>query len=300
MALLTSDSYADVLVGGAGADTLVAGQGPDTLTGKGGADVFVFKAMPWNAGHVTDFTVGTDKLDLSVLLKGSNYMGSDPVRDGFLRFESNGAGGTKVLYDADGAAKSAYAPALVVTLDNVAPSTLTASKLLLDNWKPGLGEAIGNFLDSGNSSLGTTLGNLVNNLTGNFVKGKVLASSVYGDKLTGGLGDDTLTAGQGPDQLTGGLGDDNFVFGQVPWNAGHITDFRPGSDDLDVSRLLDSVGYQGSNPLATGHIKLGSDGMGGTQVFFDPDGSAGPQGQSLVVTLDGVTPNRLGAGDWIF
>ncbi|MCR5878725.1 type I secretion C-terminal target domain-containing protein [Phenylobacterium sp. J367] len=242
--------------------------------------------------------MNTDKLDLSALLKGSNYMGSDPVRDGFLRFEADGAGGTRVLYDADGA-RGAAGFNTVVTLDGVNAVGLKTSTLLLSNWKPGLFEAIGNWLDSGDYGLGTAVGNFVNNLTGAFMRGKTLVSDTYGDRLTGGIGDDTLVAGQGPDTLTGGLGDDAFVFRNPPWAPGHITDFRPGSDNLDVSALLDQVGYAGSNPIADGLLRLEADGRGGANVMFDPDG-AGPASAWTLTTLDGVAPARLTAGDWIF
>ena len=300
MAVLTSDSYGDVLVGGAGADTLIAGMGPDALTGGAGADIFVYKATPWNAGHVTDFQVGVDKLDLSALLKGSNYMGSDPVRDGFIRFQADGAGGTRVLYDPDGSRGWAAAQD-VVTLDGVAAGGLSASTVVLGNWKPGLLEGLGNWLDAGNSGLGTAVGNVVNTISGFLARGKMLVSDSYGDRLKGGFGDDTLVAGQGPDTLTGGLGDDAFVFKTTPWSPGRITDFRPGSDNLDVSALLDGVGYTGADPIADGYIRLQGDGRGGTQVLFDADGHASSgQWPSVIVTLSEVAPARLGAGDWIF
>ena len=54
----------DTLFGGGGNDTLNGGRGDDTLTGGGGADRFVFKR---DAGNdvITDFTDGTDKINLS-------------------------------------------------------------------------------------------------------------------------------------------------------------------------------------------------------------------------------------------
>jgi len=72
--VLTAQDGGSNLVGGAGDDTLIAGHGPDTLTGAGGADVFRFGSVPWSAGHVTDFTPGTDQLDLSALLSGATVL----------------------------------------------------------------------------------------------------------------------------------------------------------------------------------------------------------------------------------
>jgi Ca2+-binding RTX toxin-like protein len=297
--VLTSDTYGDTLIGGPNADTLTAGQGPDVLTGGKGADVFVYTAPAWNAGHITDFAVGTDKLDLSALLKASKYAGSDPVKDGYIRFQADGHGGTSVLYDSDGAKGSAAGGALV-TLDNVSPGGLTASKVILDNYQPTFVESVGNFLNSG-SGLGNAIGNVVNAVTGSLVGGKLLVSDSYGDKLTGGMGNDTLDAGQGPDVLTGGLGADRFVFDDLPWNAGHITDFRPGTDDIDVHGILTDAGYRGSNPIADGYLILQSNGMGGTNVYFDADGpGSGVTYPALITTLDGVAPSRLSGGDWIF
>jgi hypothetical protein len=92
------------------------------LTGAGGADKFVFDKLPWNAGHVTDFVHGTDTIDLSALVRASGYAGTNPVADGYVSFQSDGAGNTKVLVDADGAG-AGYAT-LITTLDHVTASTI--------------------------------------------------------------------------------------------------------------------------------------------------------------------------------
>ena len=64
----------DVIIGGAGADTINGGKGADTLTGGAGADTFSFTATAGaNAGGatfgqadvITDFVIGTDKLQFA-------------------------------------------------------------------------------------------------------------------------------------------------------------------------------------------------------------------------------------------
>jgi Ca2+-binding RTX toxin-like protein len=57
--------------------------------------------------------------------------------------------------------------------------------------------------------------------------------------------------------------------------------------------MLARSGYSGSNPIADGHLKLTSDGHGGTQVWFDMDGLAGGSGTWLVTTLDGIGADSL-------
>ena len=258
--VLTSGHYADILTGGGGDDTLVAGQGPDRLTGGGGADTFAFKALPWNGGEITDFTVGVDRLDISTLYSGG-YAGADPVADGYVRFESNGAGGTKVMLDVDGPAPAHPWAFLIATLDGVWPSSLTAQVFAAAPSDP--------------------------------LAGVLLTSTHYADVLTGGAGADTLVAGQGPDLLTGGAGSDVFVFKAMPWNGGEIADFKPGVDRLDISALYTN-GYAGADPVSDGYVHFESNGAGGTKVMLDVDGPGGANSFSkLVATLDGVSPSGL-------
>ena len=125
---ITSNDAASTLIGGSGNDTLIAGHGADMLTGGGGADTFVFNAMPWSAGQITDFTPGTDKIDLSALLTAAGYTGSDPVADGYVTFASDGHGDTLVYFAPHSASQSW--PTLITTLDHVAPGGLTAANVL--------------------------------------------------------------------------------------------------------------------------------------------------------------------------
>ncbi|WP_236170450.1 retention module-containing protein, partial [Pseudomonas parakoreensis] len=80
----------DILNGGGGDDLLIGGMGNNTLTGGAGADTFQY--LKGNTGHdtITDFTPGTDKLDLSQLLQGEN--GTTASLDDYLHFTVTGSG----------------------------------------------------------------------------------------------------------------------------------------------------------------------------------------------------------------
>ncbi|PMX02372.1 type I secretion target [Pseudomonas sp. FW215-R2] len=84
----------DILNGGGGDDLLIGGMGNNTLTGGPGADTFQW--LKGNSGHdtVTDFTPGTDKLDLSQLLQGEN--GTSASLDDYLHFTVTGSGASVV------------------------------------------------------------------------------------------------------------------------------------------------------------------------------------------------------------
>jgi Ca2+-binding RTX toxin-like protein len=99
--------------------------------------------------------------------------------------------------------------------------------------------------------------------------------------------------------LTGGGGGDRFVFDVLPWNAGHITDFNPGSDTLDLRGIFAAIGYKGSDPIVDGTLALVNDGHGDTLVYVDPH-SASQSWPALITTLDHVAPSAIHQGDYVF
>jgi hypothetical protein len=99
--------------------------------------------------------------------------------------------------------------------------------------------------------------------------------------------------------LTGGAGSDTFVFNNVPWNAGHITDFNTAQDVLNLAGIFKSIGYTGANPVADGYLSFVSDGAGNTQVYVNAHNPANPWA-SLVTTLDHVSPTSITSHDYIF
>ncbi|MBC3208454.1 retention module-containing protein [Pseudomonas sp. SWRI111] len=106
----------DVLNGGGGDDLLIGGLGNNTLTGGAGADTFQW--LKGNSGHdlITDFTPGTDKLDLSQLLQGEN--GSTASLDDYLHFTVSGSGAS-VMTSIDVSAMAGATPNQTIDLAGV-------------------------------------------------------------------------------------------------------------------------------------------------------------------------------------
>ena len=114
-------AVADTLIGNAKANVLTGGAGADTLTGGAGADVFRFVTTTHGGDTLTDFTTGSDKiqvvstnfggLPVGTLASSRFVSGAAPTAldanavflynptTGVLTFDSNGtgAGGTTVL-----------------------------------------------------------------------------------------------------------------------------------------------------------------------------------------------------------
>ncbi|MBN3864266.1 retention module-containing protein [Pseudomonas frederiksbergensis] len=106
----------DVLSGGGGDDILIGGLGNNTLTGGSGADTFQW--LKGNSGHdlITDFTPGTDKLDLSQLLQGEN--GTAASLDDYLHFTVSGSGAS-VITSIDISSMAGATPSQTIDLAGV-------------------------------------------------------------------------------------------------------------------------------------------------------------------------------------
>ncbi|RKS23897.1 putative secreted protein (type I secretion substrate) [Pseudomonas sp. WPR_5_2] len=114
--IITGGLGNDVLNGGGGDDLLIGGLGNNTLTGGSGADTFQW--LKGNSGHdvITDFTPGTDKLDLSQLLQGEN--GTAASLDDYLHFTVSGSGASLVT-SIDVSAMAGAAPNQTIDLAGV-------------------------------------------------------------------------------------------------------------------------------------------------------------------------------------
>jgi Ca2+-binding RTX toxin-like protein len=198
----------DRLYGGAGNDRLIARGGwTTTLEGGAGSDIFEIAAGASGSGIITDFTTGTDKIDLR-----ASGITSWAQLQSLMTAQDNG---TSLTVGGNGAATFS------VLLSGVSMTSLSASDFILADGTAArqvIGSASGGMLYGG-------LGNdtLVGGANGN-------------DTLLGDAGDDVLVSGGGNDTMTGGAGADVFVI-QRNSSQVQITDFTQGVDKLDLSDL---------------------------------------------------------------
>jgi len=108
---------ADVITGTHHDDTYIGSAGRDILTGLGGRNTYTYNSITHAGNIITDFKPGTDKIDLTGLLNGIGYEGSDPITDGYVRFASRGTGSI-IQIDPDGLTGLAR-PKTFLLLDHV-------------------------------------------------------------------------------------------------------------------------------------------------------------------------------------
>jgi hypothetical protein len=111
-------------------------------------------------------------------------------------------------------------------------------------------------------------------------------------KVDAGDGDDIIISGTGRKTITGGGGSDRFAYASIDQRGDILADFTPGTDQIDLSGLLDSVNYTGSDPIADGYVGFRS-ASGGSYLTFDLDGSSGNAGGLIFLMVKGVTAASL-------
>ncbi|NHZ95800.1 calcium-binding protein [Massilia sp. CCM 8734] len=284
------------LSGGAGDDYIQISSAASAVTvtssGGSGHDTFVL-SLSGTPGNIpkttlTDFSVGADSDSLDLYLPGieSSYPGNPFGADGYLRLEQRGAD-TVLRYDEDGAAGKTYTMIDVLTLRNVAATSLARAHFI-DGYDPA----------------GSLFGRLLTGTAGaDSIEGDTRAEHLIGmggsDTLLGGAGSDLLDGGIGDDLLDGGDGADTLVGG----DGADILTAGDGDDSLDGDAGNDDLsGGVGNDVL---HGGAGTDtingGSGDDALFADAgddvlDGAAGNDtldGGSGSVQLNGGNGNDV-------
>lgn len=140
---------------------------------------------------------------------------------------------------------------------DIASYETAGARVLVDmlNLAAATGDAAGDGYTSIEGLAGSAFNDqLRGNNAANILEGLGFSDRLYGragdDNLDGGAGADALYGNQGADQMTGGAGADRFIyFAAVDSRSGtsdRITDFTPGSDRIEISRLDADLGTGGN------------------------------------------------------
>ena len=105
----------DTLTGTAAGDRLVGLEGADTITTGAGSDVIVFSSTSDISNTVTDFAIGSDKIDLTAFLGAA-----DPTSSSDISFNDFG-GNAELVYNGGGSAS------VLATFDGLSASDLDNS-----------------------------------------------------------------------------------------------------------------------------------------------------------------------------
>jgi Ca2+-binding RTX toxin-like protein len=243
--ILTGGDGFDTLVGGGGRDVLNGGAGNDALRGGAGDDVIVtgagmdrvFFGGGDGADTVSDFTLGTDRIQL-VGVTTAQVTATARTVGGVSGLELRLPGGETLFIEGAAAAqpgqlglKGAFAGTQPAPAPG-APSLPTTGGRVDgtpgDDWLKGLGGA------------------------------ELLLGGEGSDDLQGLNGDDVLRGGRDHDGLTGGAGVDTFVFGRgdgYDW----VVDFQPG---------IETIWLEGIGPGQVAQTVESRWGMTGLQLDF--------------------------------
>ena len=138
-----------------------------------------------------------------------------------------------------------------------------------------------------------------------------LVGSRFEDALEGSDGRNSLAGGAGADTLTGNTDRDRFVYaaiddgGTTTGTYDTITDFVVGEDDIDLTQLYDAlglvfsfVGTSAADNNVLGQVSIVSRaGSGETFIRLNITNDVGVE---MNISLSGVDPLAIGAGDFVF
>jgi beta-glucanase (GH16 family) len=121
----------------------------------------------------------------------------------------------------------------------------------------------------------------------------LVADDSPGQVLSGTPRDDTFIAEHNSVVMEGNGGGNRFVFNDIPWHPGEITDFHPRIDRIDVAQLLAAAHYHGTQPFSDGLLGIAATLEGGSRLHFYPRKAGGNCCDYTIGTLDNVLPSEL-------
>jgi Ca2+-binding RTX toxin-like protein len=279
-------NYDDVLIGSSfGFEQFEGGSGNDTIDGAGGFDrvrygsasaaVYVNLAT----GYADDGSGGVDTLSNLEMIVGSRFndtlIGGNAANDVLEMFRAEA--GNDMIDGGSG-------------FDMVDFANARSGAFVK------LGGLSAGYAYDGQGGVDTLIS--IEGARGSTYDDRFLGSdSAVGEKFEGLAGNDTFDGGLGNDTLTGDAGSDTFKLSLGSNDT--VTDFATGlgGDILDLTAILAVLtNYTaGSNPFASGHLRLTQSGAN-TLVQADSDGP-GAGGFQTVGTLSNVTAANIVAAN---
>jgi subtilisin-like proprotein convertase family protein len=160
----------------------------------------------------------------------------------------------------------------------------------------------GSYLDLHSAAFDTIAGKTLQIGTSTIIKNvwagdgnDTIIANDFGDAIQAGRGNNTIVAGKGADTLYGAPtgSTDTFDFNFLKTAPDTIQNWVSGSDVIDMTKLVSSIGYTGADPVADGWLTLVSDSKGGTNFVVDPHNG---QASQTIVDVIGVAPTAVHEG----
>ena len=237
---LTGGSLVDTIVGGLGADVITGGLGADSLTGGLGVDTFVYATVAQSNGTntdtITDFTTGTDKLQVTL-----NYSTQTVALDINAVRSSAGVAGTGAAQDTLSGQRGQYVydttnSALFVNVNN--DNLLTTSDYKVN-------------INAASTATASIVDGDINFVITGGTNADVIIAGGGADTIGGGTGNDAITGGAGADVITSGTGTDTILGG----TGSDIIVFSAGdSDAIVVTGNANDTGTDNLNDWASGDL----------------------------------------------
>ena len=258
------DSNSGDIVGTVGNDQLIGSfenerfiplDGTDTITTGEGNDVIVINTFDEGLDHILDFDPTQDTIDITGVLDSIGYTGDDPFADNVLRLQPLSFGGEHhVRLDVDADANYGNGFEQLVFL-----------------WDTDL--------DSIDTNHFITTSTSINGIVG----------TVGNDQLIGSSENERFIPLDGTDTITTGEGNDVIVINTPDEGLDHVLDFDPIQDKIDISGVLDSIGYTGDDPFTDKVLRLQPLSFGGehhVRLDVDADANYGNGFEQLVFLWD--------------
>lgn len=102
--------------------------------------------------------------------------------------------------------------------------------------------------------------------------------------------------GVGPDLLVGSTGVNTYSYTSITQGNDELLNFTPGKDKINISSLLDRIGYTGTNPILDKILTIGTStsSIGSAVIGIDPDGVGIASSQPLATVVN-VNPIAMGS-----